>query len=112
MPGQDDIERGLERLGGELFSHLPGVPDSLRHAAQLLAEKPAPTPTGTVAVEDDPTIANLDRIEHIVVLMLENRSFDHMLGYLSLEGGRSDVDGLKAEFSNSYNGQEYPVHHC
>ena len=30
----------------------------------------------------------LERIEHIVVLMLENRSFDHMLGYLSLEGGR------------------------
>lgn len=24
----------------------------------------------------------LDRISHIVVLMLENRSFDHMLGYL------------------------------
>jgi phospholipase C len=36
----------------------------------------------------------LSKVEHIVVLMLENRSFDHMLGYLSLEGGRS-----------------YPVHH-
>ena len=112
MPGQDDIERWLERVGGELASHIPGVPDSLRNALQLLSENPAPPPTGTVAVTEDPTIANLDRIEHIVVLMLENRSFDHMLGYLSLEGGRSDVDGLKAEFSNSYNGQEYPVHHC
>ena len=30
----------------------------------------------------------LEPIEHIVVLMLENRSFDHMLGYLSLEGDR------------------------
>ena len=29
----------------------------------------------------------LQRIEHVVVLMLENRSFDHMLGYLSLEAG-------------------------
>lgn len=37
---------------------------------------------------------NLSTIDHIVVLMLENRSFDHMLGYLSLEGGRDDVDGL------------------
>ena len=43
------------------------------------------------------TLANID---HIVVLTMENRSFDHMLGYLSLPesaGGlaRSDVDGLK-----------------
>lgn len=39
-------------------------------------------------------------IDHIVVLTMENRSFDHMLGYLSLpidKGGmgRSEVDGLK-----------------
>ena len=41
---------------------------------------------------------NLGKVDHIVVLMMENRSFDHMLGYLSLpapEGpGRTDVDGL------------------
>jgi phospholipase C len=47
-------------------------------------------------VAADETLPNLDKIEHIVVLMLENRSFDHMLGYLSLEAGRSDVDGLKS----------------
>jgi phospholipase C len=52
----------------------------------------------------------LGKIEHIVVVMLENRSFDHMLGYLSLEGGREDVDGLRAGMSNSYAGHEYPVH--
>jgi phospholipase C len=34
------------------------------------------------------------KIDHIVVLMLENRSFDHMLGYLKVRGGRSDIDGL------------------
>jgi phospholipase C len=55
--------------------------------------------------------ANLAKIEHIVVLMLENRSFDHMLGYLSLEGGRDDVDGLRPEFANTYDGRRYPVHH-
>ena len=44
-------------------------------------------------------MANLGKIDHIVVLMLENRSFDHMLGNLSLEGGRGDVDGLRAEFA-------------
>lgn len=39
----------------------------------------------------------LDSIETIVIVVMENRSFDHMLGYLSLKGfgGRTDVDGLK-----------------
>ena len=55
--------------------------------------------------------SNLDKISHIVVLMLENRSFDHMLGYLSLEGGRGDIDGLRAEFANEHDGRSYPVHH-
>ena len=53
----------------------------------------------------------LRRIEHIVVLMLENRSFDHMLGYLSLEGGRDDVDGLKHGMANDHAGRRYPIRH-
>ncbi len=58
----------------------------------------------------------LDKIEHIVVLMLENRSFDHMLGYLSLppeQGGRgrNDVDGLTGNETNTFQGQPYPVFH-
>jgi phospholipase C len=56
-------------------------------------------------------MANLEKVEHIVVLMLENRSFDHMLGYLSLEGARSDVDGLRGEFANEHNGRSYPIYH-
>jgi phospholipase C len=55
--------------------------------------------------------ANLEKIEHIVVLMLENRSFDHMLGYLSLEGGRRDIDGLREGFANDFDGRRYPVRH-
>jgi phospholipase C len=40
-------------------------------------------------------VALLDPVKNIVILMMENRSFDHMLGYLSLaNGGRTDVDGL------------------
>lgn len=35
--------------------------------------------------------SNLQKIKHIVVLMLENRSFDHMLGWL----GNADKDGQK-----------------
>src|SRR6266446_9015521 len=38
--------------------------------------------------------ADIRRIEHIVVVLMANRSFDHVLGYLSRPGGRTDVDGL------------------
>jgi len=58
----------------------------------------------------------LDKFDHIVVMMLENRSFDHMLGYLSLPkklGGmaRTDVDGLKGDEVNTMEGIDYPVFH-
>ncbi len=38
---------------------------------------------------------NLDDIKTIVIVLMENRSFDHMLGYLGLT--RPDVDGQKTE---------------
>ena len=44
----------------------------------------------------------LKQINHIVVLMLENRSFDHMLGYLRLKGNRPDIDGLTGNEINEY----------
>ena len=66
-------------------------------------------PSGFVEIELDDSIEALDEIEHIVVLMLENRSFDHMLGYLSLEPGGLDVDGLQAGMANEYEGHSYPI---
>jgi phospholipase C len=46
-----------------------------------------------------PPIANaLDKIDHIVVLMFENRSFDHLLGYQAL--GNPLIDGLANTPSN------------
>ncbi|MDQ2920590.1 MAG: hypothetical protein M3R52_03090, partial [Acidobacteriota bacterium] len=53
---------------------------------------------------------NLEKIDHIVVLMMENRSFDHLLGYLKLEGSNPNVDGLDAAMSNSDNGNSHVVH--
>jgi phospholipase C len=53
---------------------------------------------------------SLEKVKHIVVLMLENRSFDHMLGFLSLDAGRKDVDGLKPGLSNKAGGKQYEVH--
>jgi phospholipase C len=39
------------------------------------------------------------KIRHVVVLMMENRSFDHVYGSLALEG-RTDVDGLSMSMQN------------
>jgi phospholipase C len=51
----------------------------------------------------------LNAVEHIVVLMLENRSFDHMLGYLSL-AGRTDIEGLTSAKPNWHDNQRYDSH--
>jgi phospholipase C len=42
--------------------------------------------------------AGLDQLKHIVVLMMENRSFDHMLG--SLKAVNGEIDGITAGLSN------------
>lgn len=42
----------------------------------------------------------LAAIEHFVILMMENRSYDHVLGSLTLDEGRTELDGLTAGLSN------------
>src|ERR1700741_4497329 len=42
--------------------------------------------------------AGLDNLRHLVVLMMENRSFDHMLG--SLKAVDSRIDGVTDQLSN------------
>lgn len=42
----------------------------------------------------------LQAIRHHVIVMMENRSFDHYFGSLSLDEGRDDVDGLRAGMVN------------
>jgi phospholipase C len=57
----------------------------------------------------------LSKIKHVFVLMLENRSFDHMLGFSGITGtdistGQpTTIIGLKGTESNSYEGHTYPV---
>jgi phospholipase C len=52
----------------------------------------------------------LAQVEHIVVLMMENRSFDHMLGYLT-QAGMPDMRGLTGDESNpDAEGGEHTVH--
>ncbi|MCB9682241.1 MAG: alkaline phosphatase family protein [Alphaproteobacteria bacterium] len=50
-------------------------------------------------------------IDTFVILMMENRTFDHYLGALTLDEGRDDVDGLTAGMENpDADGVMVPVH--
>jgi phospholipase C len=60
-------------------------------------------------MSDDRARQRLFGVKHIVVVMMENRSFDHMLGYLTQEG-MTEVDGLKGdEFNFGPDGTKVPV---
>jgi phospholipase C len=51
----------------------------------------------------------LPQIDHLIVLMLENRAFDHLIGSLTLEEGRTDVDRLTPGMANGYEGVIWPA---
>jgi len=55
--------------------------------------EPNPTPAPAEAISDQEALDRLGEVKHIVVLMMENRSFDQMLGFLQSEG--LDVDGIE-----------------
>jgi phospholipase C len=110
-----EIVGNVERAALNEFAHL--LPEKLRKVLEIAAVSPPETPTAQVAAPTDSAAARLAQVEHIVVVMLENRSFDHMLGYLSLpveEGGkgRADVDGLSGRDVNvnMLDGTPYPIH--
>jgi phospholipase C len=58
------------------------------------------------------------KIDHVIVVMLENRSFDHLLGYLSLSDGKAGlaVEGLRSDqawqdsYTNLVGAHSYPIH--
>jgi phospholipase C len=64
-----------------------------------LSPDPIPIRANPGAASEEEALENLQKIKHIVVLMLENRSFDHMLGYLTLRG-QHEVRGLEPTFFN------------
>lgn len=51
-----------------------------------------------VSEEQRKTIA--DQIDTFVVVMLENRSFDHYFGGFTIDENRTDIDGLTSSMSN------------
>src|ERR1051326_6525573 len=66
---------------------------------------PGPTPTPTPAPPPPgqgtpPTLGNITKINHIIFMAQENRSFDHYFGHLNdfrvSQGLGADVDGTPA----------------
>ncbi len=74
--------------------------------AKTNADTQASSGEGDSAAEAPPDGFGWDLIRYhidtVVVLMMENRSFDHMLGARSLVEGATDVDGLTEEMSNPH----------
>jgi|HubBroStandDraft_6_1064221.scaffolds.fasta_scaffold08440_2 phospholipase C len=56
-----------------------------------------------------------NQIQHVFVLILENRSFDHLLGFSGLQGtdaatgAPTKINGLSGTESNTFGGQSFPV---
>jgi phospholipase C len=53
--------------------------------------------------------SDLERVEHVVILMQENRSFDHYFGTLAGVRGFSDPDAIKLPDGHSVFEQPYPL---
>jgi phospholipase C len=64
--------------------------------------------TADITVSHPTVKGNLGKVDHLVVLMMENRSFDHMLGHLAMDG-RREVDGLRGTETNPFDGATFPV---
>jgi phospholipase C len=67
------------------------------------------TPAAEPAVDEQEALRRLGEVDHVVVLMMENRSFDQMLGFLSKDGRVEGVDGLRGgEVNYDERGKPYP----
>ncbi len=60
--------------------------------------------------DKDNKVKSLDDVEHVVLLMQENRSFDHYFGTLSGVRGFDDSDAMTLDSGRSVFHQPYPQH--
>jgi phospholipase C len=98
------------------FGTTPAPDDGIPKLFDLPDEDPdpVPRPPGGGGVDPQPPggrpkLGALGKVERIVVLMQENRSFDQVLGYLKRDGIDPRVEGLDPDpdaHSNSFNGKK------
>ena len=55
------------------------------------------------------TAKNLNKIDHIVMVMMENRSFDHVLGYRAQLPGAQNDDGLTKDLTDFLTNAGFPI---
>src|SRR5262249_39821054 len=77
-------KRGGFKVAGRLPPMYADNHDRMRPIARQQADQQGASVAG-----------NLDLVDTIVILILENRSFDHMLGYLSKGADGLRVDGIR-----------------
>jgi phospholipase C len=96
------LERLAEADGVGIAPPPPGRP----HTPRI-----KPSPGDAPAITDEQAAENMRRVNHIVVLMMENRSFDHMLGYLQLLDDQAEVEGPRDAEPIVYDGEPHgPVY--
>ena len=108
-----DRRQFLAGLGASLGAVSIGCGDNRTapEGVDAAAAPPGAAVTACTAVSDRPAEELLAGIETIVVLCLENRSFDHCFGALRLVEGRADVDGLTGgEWNPDRDGHPVAVH--
>ncbi|HEX5061097.1 MAG TPA: alkaline phosphatase family protein, partial [Kofleriaceae bacterium] len=91
--------------------HTGAQPDATASGDDAPAEPDASSVNACTAASSMTAEQLLAHIETIVVLCMENRSFDHYLGSLRLVEGRADIDGLTgSEMNMSTANVAVPVH--
>jgi phospholipase C len=84
-----------------------GAPGDSSSGSSGASEGSSGTDTGEVELTPEELLAP---IEHIIIVCMENRSFDHYLGALQLAEGNAVVDGLSGTETNpDQNGQDVAV---
>jgi phospholipase C len=107
-----DRRQFLAGLGVSLGAASIGCGDNLAPPERPAGNGPPPAEAGACTLATDLSAKQLlAEIETVVVLCLENRSFDNVLGALRLVEGRTDIDGLTgAETNLDRDGNPVGVH--
>lgn len=91
---------------GPIVPPLPDKPIVIKGAEKAAPKAGASSQKPVVEIQST-TPGELAKVDHIVVVMMENRSFDHMLGYLKKDAGRTNVDGLTGNEVNVFQGRTF-----
>ena len=104
-----------QQIPGIFTSTRPALSAPSPHLDPRTAVLAWKAPEADVKIWTGPCSVVRPAVKHIFVLMLENRSFDHMLGFSGITGADAAtgkptaINGLKGTESNSFNGKTYTV---